>query len=61
MATNFGFEPVKTGERYFISYKTEDTERIGEIARCLNRMGVPMRYDYGIEEGKKWEAEINNK
>ena len=41
MATNFGFMPVLKGKRYFISYKSEDTERVGEITRKLNEMGVP--------------------
>ena len=59
MATNFGFMPVLTGKRYFVSYKSEDTERIGEITRKLNQMGVPMWYDYGIEKGKRWTREIN--
>ena len=59
MATNFGFMPVLEGKRYFISYKSEDTERVGEITRRLNEMGVPMWYDYGIEKGKRWSAEIN--
>ena len=59
MATNFGFMPVLTGKRYFISYKSEDSERIGEITRRLNEMGVPMWYDYGIEKGERWSDEIN--
>ena len=59
MATNFGFMPVLTGKRYFISYKNEDSERIGEITRRLNQMGVPMWYDYGIEKGERWSDEIN--
>ena len=59
MATNFGFMPVLTGKRYFISYKSEDSERIGEITRRLNEMGVPMWYDYGIEKGELWSDEIN--
>ena len=59
MATNFGFMPVLTGKRYFISYKSEDSERVGEITRRLNQMGVPMWYDYGIEKGELWEKEIN--
>ena len=59
LMNSFGFEPVKTGERYFISYKTEDTKIVGRIARCLNQKGVPMWYDYyGIEKGKRWEIEI---
>jgi Periplasmic protein TonB, links inner and outer membranes len=59
LATNFGFMPVLTGKRYFISYKSEDSERIGEITRRLNEMGVPMWYDYGIEKGERWSREIN--
>ena len=59
MATNFGFMPVLTGKRYFISYKNEDTARVGEITRRLNQMGVPMWYDYGIEKGERWSNEIN--
>ncbi len=59
MATNFGFMPVQTGKRYFISYKNEDTARVGEITRRLNQMGVPMWYDYGIEKGERWSDEIN--
>ena len=58
MATNFGFEPVLTGKRYFISYKTEDTGRVGEIARRFNQKGVPMWYDYGIPVGSRWRKEI---
>ena len=59
MSTNFGFVPVKTGRRYFISYKSEDTLRVGEISRALNQMGVPVWYDDGIEYGKPWSVEIN--
>lgn len=59
MANNFGFMPVIEGERYFISYKSDDAERVGEITRKLNEMGVPMWYDYGIQKGKIWEREIN--
>ena len=51
--------PVLTGKRYFISYKNEDTARVGEITRRLNQMGVPMWYDYGIEKGENWSREIN--
>ena len=59
VATNFGFMPMLTGKRYFISYKNEDTARVGEITRRLNQMGVPMWYDYGIEKGENWSREIN--
>ena len=59
MSTDLGFIPVASGERYFISYKTEDAERVGEIARCLNNLGVPMWYDEGIKGGMEWEKKIS--
>ncbi len=58
MANDFGFIPVKEGTRYFISYKSEDAGRVGEIARALNEKCVPMWYDYGIEKGKLWGQQI---
>jgi hypothetical protein len=58
MSADFGFEPVASGERYFISYKTEDAERVGEIARCLNGLGVPMWYDNALEKGEEWKKQI---
>ena len=59
MATNFGFLPVQTGKRYFISYKTEDSLRVGKIVYELHKMGIPMWYDYGIEKGERWSRAIN--
>ncbi len=59
LATNFGFMPLLEGKRYFISYKSEDSERIRDIICRLNEKGVPMWYDYGIEKGERWSAEIN--
>ena len=59
MSVDFGFEPVKRGKRYFISYKSSDADRIGEIARELNKLGVPMWYDHGLEYGLKWKSEIS--
>ena len=41
MATNFGFNPVTEGKRYFISYKNEDAGKVAKIAFRLNEMGVP--------------------
>lgn len=57
--TDLGFNPVQEGERYFISYKTEDSDCVGAITRHLNRLGVPMWYDYGIGPGRIWRKEIN--
>ena len=59
MATDFGFESVCSGERYFIIYKAEDTKRVGKIVRCLNELGVPLCYDNGLYMGKDWEKRIS--
>lgn len=59
MAADFGFDPVKEGARYFISYTVEDRERVGEVVRCLNRAGVPLWYDRGLEYGREWERQIS--
>ena len=41
MAFDFGFEPTNAESGYyFISYNTEDGERIAEIARHLHALGV---------------------
>lgn len=58
MATNFGFLPITTGGHYFISYNTEDSERVQPIAQALNSAGVPLWYDYGLEYGEEWERQI---
>ena len=34
ISTDLGFVPVASGERYFISYKTDDAEWVGEIRGC---------------------------
>ena len=58
MATDFGFIPVIGGEHFFISYNTEDTDRVGEVARLLNSAGVPLWYDYCLEYGREWQRQI---
>ncbi len=59
MTPNLGFYPVTTGERYFISYRRDDSRRIGGIARHLSDMGVPMWYDYGIPMAEDFEKIIS--
>lgn len=59
MATNFGFNPVTEGKRYFISYKNEDAGKVAKIAFRLNEMGVPLWYDYGLEKGEIWYEQIS--
>ena len=58
MSADLGFQPVTTGKRIFISYKKEDAERVGRIARCLYGKGVPLWYDKGIPMDAEWEKKI---
>ena len=58
MARDFKFDPVTTPPYYFISYNSQDTERISAICQELNRRGVPMWYDKGLLSGEKWEKQI---
>lgn len=61
MAEDFGFNPCSEPGYYFISYNSEDAERVGAIARKLHSNNVPLWYDYGIPYGEKWEAIIAEK
>ena len=49
MSSDFGFEPTSLQEFYFISYNTEDADRVSEICRLLNDEGMPLWYDYDEE------------
>ena len=60
MSTYLGFEPTGEKDFNFVSYNTEDCERVGNVARILSEM-VPIWYDYGIEYGDKWEETISEK
>lgn len=58
MAADFGFLPSNENGAYFISYNSEDSDRVGAIARDLHAQGLPMWYDYGLEYGAEWERQI---
>ena len=61
MSTYMGFEPTnEKKDYYFISYNTEDSQRVGAIAGLLSR-SVPVWYDYAIPYGEEWEKEISVK
>ena len=58
MATYFGFPPVMSGEFYFVSYNSQDSARVGGIAREMNARGIPLWYDEGLLVGEAWEKQI---
>ena len=61
MSADFGFNPCNDPGYYFVSYNSEDAERVGPIARGLHSKNVPLWYDKGIPYGEKWEAIIAEK
>ena len=58
MSTYLGCMPVNDPEAYFISYNTEDGDRIRDVVCKLQELGVPFWYDYGLEYGEKWNTQI---
>ena len=61
MACDLGFRPSDNPRYYFLSYNTEDADRVREIARQMSRNGIELWYDKGIEYGEKWERTIAEK
>lgn len=60
MATYFGFDAYDV-EKYsdpfvFISYKSEDSERVAVYARYLHDHGINVWYDNGLHAGSDWES-----
>lgn len=61
MSSFLGFLPTVRPGYFFVSYNTEDAERITPIVTTLYREDVPFWYDHGIEYGEKWAPQINEK
>lgn len=55
---NLGFEAVAGDEFYFVSYNSNDCDRISPYAKQIHNVGIPLWYDKGLIYGKKWEEEI---
>ena len=58
MAADFGFIPNEQPGSYFISYNSEDADRVAPIVRELHESGVPVWYDQGLIPGYEWEYQI---
>ena len=58
MAVNFGFIPTEQPGYYFISYNSEDADRIAPIVREMYEKGVRVWYDYGLAYGRSWKTQI---
>ena len=55
---NLGFQAVVDGEFYFVSYNSNDCDRIAPYAKQIDGMGIPLWYDKGLVYGERWEEEI---
>ncbi len=58
MARNLGISYTDKEPYYFISYNSEDESVVSEYAVELDKCGIPMWYDNGIQVGTAWENEI---
>lgn len=55
---NLGFEAETGNDFYFVSYNSNDSDRISAHARQIHDEGIPLWYDKGLLYGEKWEEEI---
>lgn len=58
MSNYLGFQPSGHPDYFFVSYNSEDANRVGPVTCVLSNAGIPLWYDYGLEYGEKWEARI---
>lgn len=58
MARYLGIDVNDSKEYYFISYNSNDTERVSSYVKLMQESGVPIWYDYGLTIGEKWEIEL---
>ena len=61
MACDLGFRPSDNPEYYFLSYNSEDADRVSEIVVQMSQFGINLWYDKGVEYGEKWEKIIAEK
>ena len=61
MARDLGVPFTEAQPYYFISYNSEDEDRVSAYAKALAENRVPMWYDNGIEIGSKFEMKIAEK
>lgn len=61
MARYLGFNVTTEDNFYFVSYNSEDSERIAPLANKINSAGIPLWYDQGLVYGEKWEEMVGEK
>ena len=64
MSADFWVEPTqKESDYYFVSYNTEDADRVGKICRFMHSVHpeIDFWYDKGIRHDNQWSAKIAQK
>jgi hypothetical protein len=63
MSRDFDFSPTaQTSDYYFISYNSEDAERVGLLAKQLYYEDIPLWYDEGLQHSQiTWESQLAQK
>lgn len=61
MSKYLGFDPTEKPDYFFVSYNSEDKNKVGKIASQLFHANMPLWYDHGLEYGEKWEGQIVEK
>ena len=61
MARNLGIPVTDQDDFYFISYNSEDAERISLLVKRIYDADIPLWYDNGLDYGDKWEEEIGKR
>ena len=61
MATDLGVPVVTEGKYYFISYNSEDADRVSQYLKAMTDNGLPVWYDNAVIKGDQWEEVIGEK
>ena len=58
MSRYLGVPSTDKGLYYFISYNSEDENRVKEFVKIMHRYNSPFWYDDGLKTGEAWEESI---
>lgn len=58
MSRYLGVPSTDKGLYYFISYNSEDENRVKEFVKIMHRYNFPFWYDDGLKTGEAWEESI---
>ena len=58
MSRYLGVPSTDKGLYYFISYNSEDENRVKELVKIMHRYNFPFWYDDGLKTGEAWEESI---